>query len=325
MPAGPRGPADKVVRGRTGKCARRFPVRRFGRQGKRAAIGMALAAAMCSAVDAQSAVPCAELVGFLESATGLSVQANPAAAEGQWRVLDGARLAGEGAPRITVQKLRMTGAGVGELQAREILADGLRVAPALNDRDMPDWLRDLMRLQTADLHLSLRRDEVADTLVLDVGQVALSGGMELTLAAEMAGARLSGPSLLAGRLLALQVDWKNDGRSLRPVMEAFGAKLEPGAKGSRAVDAARAATLALVEALPPDNVPELSAKALGEFVSALPQGRGRLVVNLSSEHGIGAAQLGVLALSDDPGGMQALGRFLYGTRVEATWTAGLTP
>ena len=42
---------------------------------------------------------------------------------------------------------------------------------------MPGWLRDVLRLQTAEVDLALRRDECGpDRLVLERGRLGLSGG-----------------------------------------------------------------------------------------------------------------------------------------------------
>lgn len=269
---------------------------------------------------------CDRLVGTIETFTGLSLTAAPAAGVKGRCVLDGARLTGDGAPQVSLERLRVAGSVADDaLLSLEIDGAGLRMRPALNDRDMPGWLRDLLRLQSAEVHLLLRRDEVADRLVLEGGRLGLSGGGELVLTGEVAGARLSAASILTGRVTALHLDWKNDGRTLRPVLEALGAEVDPQATGTQAVLAARGALLSVLDAVPESSLPDADREALAAFIAALPQGRGRLVLDLGSEAGIGAAELGLLALAKDPSGAEALARFLAGARISAQWVPGLSP
>ena len=269
---------------------------------------------------------CAALIAAVEGATGLGLTAPPAGMEDGWCVLDGARSSGEGSVRVTVERLRLRGEAAGdELVALEILGEGLRVSPSLSDRDMPGWLRDFLRLQTAKVDLALRRDEAGDQLLLERGRLGLSGGSELVVIGEVAGAELSAASLLTGRVTRLAAEWKNDGRTLRPLMEAMGAQLEPGATGTKAVLAARAALSGVIETVPKGSLPEESAVALTAFIAALPQGRGRLRVTVASDAGIGMAQLGMLALSDDPLGPQALARLFADVAVGADWAPGIAP
>ena len=268
---------------------------------------------------------CDALVAAVEGAAGVSLSAPPAGMDNGWCVLDGARSTDQDL-RVSVERLRLRGEAEGErLLALEVMAEGLRVAPALGNRDMAGWLRDLLRLQTASLHLALRRDQAGDRLLLEGGHLGLSGGSELVLAGEIAGAELSAASLLAGRVTGLHLEWKNDGRTLRPVLEALGAGLEPGASGAKALLAAREAMSAVIAALPESSLPEDATEALEGFVAALPQGRGRLVLDFASEEGLGAAGLGLLALAEDPTGPKALARLFAGSRIGAVWTPGLAP
>jgi hypothetical protein len=268
---------------------------------------------------------CADLEAVVEAATGLELTAPAAASPDGWCVLDGARSA-LGDVRVSAENLRLRGAALDDgLVALEIEAAGLRVAPALNNRDMPEWVRDLLRLQSAEFRLALRRDEVGDRLLVERVQLVLSGGGELHLSGEVAGAELAMASLMTGRLTRLQVEWQNDGRTLRPVMEALGAKVQPGIEGTEAVLAARSVLQDLIAALPADSLPDDGRTALDAFVAALPQGRGRLVLDLASDNGIGAAQLGLVALSDDPTGAATLERVFAATKVTARWTPGLAP
>lgn len=288
-------------------------------------MGLILALVMAQPVAAEPA-GCPALVAALEGATGLTLAAPPAPDADGWCVLDGVRSSGDATVRVSAEALRLRGKTAGDgLLALEVEGSGLRVAPALNNRDMPDWLRDLMRLQSAELRISLRRDEVRDMLLMERAQLVLSGGSELVLMGEVAGAELAVSSVLTGRLTRMQVRWKNDGRTLRPVMEALGSAVEPGADGTGAVLAARQALEDLVAALPAGSIDDTGREALTDFIEALPQGRGTLDLDLVSETGIGAAQLGLLALADDPTGPTALQRALGETRLNVGWTPGIAP
>ena len=285
-----------------------------------------LLALMAGPVAGETAAGCDTVVAAVESFTGLSLSFPPAALEDGWCVLDGARLTGDGAPQVSVARLRLAGTmAEDELLSVEIDGAGLRVRPALNDRDMPGWLRDLLRLQSAEVHLLVRRDEATGRLVLEGGRLGQSGGGELLLTAEVAEARLSAGSILTGRVVALHLEWTNDGRTLRPVMEALGTEVDPGMSGTQAVLAARAALLGVVHAIPEGSLPEADGEALERFIAALPQGRGRLVLDFGAETGIGAAQLGLLALSDDPAGPGALARLLSDAVLAVDWQPGLAP
>ena len=86
-------------------------------------------------------------------------------------------------------------------------------------------LQAMFRLQSADLQLAATVNAVTETLEIRGLALRLSGGTELTLGADIKGAGLSPLSLAAGSLTALDLDWRNDGRLLGPVMEAAGARL----------------------------------------------------------------------------------------------------
>lgn len=289
-------------------------------------LSLPVALALLAGPVAAEPADCPTLAAVLEGATGLGLTAAPAAQQGDWCVLDGARSSGDGKLRITVGTLRLRGETVGDaLQAVELKAEGLRVTPALGDRDLPDWLRDLLRLQTADVELALRRDAEADQLLVERGHLGLSGGAALDVTATVAGGDLTAASLLAGRVTGLAVAWKNDGRTLRPVLEALGEQLEPGATDTKAVLAARSALARLVDAVPEGKLSDETAAAFTDFIAALPQGRGKLTVEARSEGGIGMAQIGVLALSGDPAGPEALARLLSDVTVEAVWAPGIAP
>jgi hypothetical protein len=260
--------------------------------------------------------------------SGYSLSAAPAGEEDGWCVLDGAALKG-GAPDqpdITVKRLRIRGFETeGKLVSLDIDLSGLRVTPKIGDTDMDDRLRSLFRLQTADLRLSVNGNNIDDRLELRGGKLVLSGGTEVEFAGDVADAELSAPSVLLGRLTRLDLRWKNDGRLLRPAMEAAGEALVEGAKGSTAVDAAREALGALAGALPTGSLAGETADALKQLIVALPQGRGRLSLEFVSEGGIGAVQFGLAALSDDPASPEALARLLAGCVITVDWQPGLAP
>lgn len=274
----------------------------------------------------ETPVPCAGIPAALRDLSGLTVSAPPAAMAGGWCVLDGARLTGAGVPTVAAGKLRArAGAEGAEVVSLEVGGQGLRLAPGLQEREVPEWLRDLLRLQSADLRLALRRDSGVDRLLIDEARLDLSGGSALRLSAEASGAGLTARDLPFGRLHRLRLDWRSDGRSLRPALTALGAAVQPEAEGDAAVEAARGALLALVAALPEAALAEAGRTELEAAVRALPQGRGRLVAELVAERGIGAAELGLLALSRDPGGPEALARLLAGSQLEIDWQPGLVP
>ena len=289
-------------------------------------LALALLAGPAGAETVVVPAGCAKLTVVVETVVGVDLTVAPAASQDGWCVLDGARSTGDAAVRVSADTLRLRGEVVEDrLVALEVEGAGLRVAPALNNRDMPDWLRDLVRLQSAELHLALRRDEAGDLLRVERGHLGLSGGAELIVTGDLAGAELASASVLTGRVSSLHLEWLNDGRSLRPLLEVWGQGLEPGATGTKAVMAARAALQGAVSAVAATTLGDADAEAVAAVIQALPQGRGRVIVDVASDSGIGAAQLGVLAMADDPMSPEALARFMQGTRVSVSWTPGLAP
>ncbi|MFN3578295.1 MAG: hypothetical protein ACK4TJ_15105, partial [Tabrizicola sp.] len=122
----------------------------------RLALVLALAAGPAAA---ETPVPCARLPDVLREVSGLTVSAPPAAMQGGWCVLDRARLTGAAVPTVSAGKLRARAGTEGaEVVSLEVEGQGLRLAAGLQERDLPGWLRELLRLQTADLRLALRRD-----------------------------------------------------------------------------------------------------------------------------------------------------------------------
>ena len=269
---------------------------------------------------AQSA-PCGSLVASVTALTGVEVRQMPQPQEG-WCRLDGAVLQ-VGEAEVVAERLGLRGEASGAvLTDLEIEAKGLRLRPGLGGTLDPTW-RETFRLQSADLTLQVSADPAG--LVLRRAEVRLSGGSELRLEADVAGAALAPAALALGRLTRLSLDWRNDGRLLRPALAAAGEALDPGASGPKALDAARAALRAVVAALPEAMVGEGARKELEELIDALPQGRGRLVLDLRADGGIGAAQLATAALAEDPTAPETLARLLAGVVLSVDWTPGLTP
>lgn len=265
---------------------------------------------------------CGDLVAVLEGLSGYELSSTLAPdAEGAC-VASGVSLTRPGAPRVTAETLRLAGATGEGVQSVDVELAGVRLVAGLNDREMDERLRSLFRLQSADLSLQLRASKETGLLV-EKARIGLSGGSELTLSADLPGAGLSLAEILSGRLTRLDLTWKNDGRVLRPAMEAAGQGLQPDVLGPAAVDVAREALQGVAKALPPSLMDDASDKALADLIEALPQGRGRLSLGFTSETGIGAAQLGILALADDAAGPDALARLLARAQVTLDWQPGL--
>lgn len=281
-------------------------------------------AVLAGPVGAETApAACDEVVALVTGVVG-DLVVPPQAAQDGWCVLDGARSSGE--VRISTEALRVRGERLDDrLVALEVEGEGLRVAPALNNRDMPGWLRDLLRLQTAYVRVLLRRDDEADLLQVEHCDLTLGDGTRLSLMATVEGSELDPKTLPAGRVTDLHFEFRHNGRLFQPIMEALGNGVWENASGSRKTDFGRTRLLGVVGALNQGAVSEETAGELGRFVRSLPEARGLLVVNVSSEAGIGAAQLALLALAKDPTGPEALERFLAGTQVSASWTPGWTP
>jgi hypothetical protein len=152
--------------------------------------------------------------------------------------------------------------------------------------------------------------------------LALSGGTRVEIDADIAGAGMSAASILGGTLTELRLRWRSDGRTLRPMMEAVGLAIRDASDPAAPVDVARAALLGIVGNLPPESMVGGAQKAATALVRAVPQGRGRLDLSLTSAR-IGAAELGLLALAEDPDGPEALARLLAGAVLAIDWQPGL--
>ncbi len=268
---------------------------------------------------------CPQLLAALESATGTRITAPPSGPEDGWCVFDRAVLKADGAPDLVAERLRLRGdLDEGALVSLAVRADGVRVSPGLGQRDLDPVLREALRLQTAEVALDATVG--LEGIALRDGVVRLSGGSELAVAADIAGVGISAGSLMLGRLTWARLDWRNDGKLLRPMLQAWGEGMADGAqRGAAAIDASRAALRQLVGNLPEALVHEDGAAQLKRLIDALPQGRGRLVLELSRPGGIGAAELGVAALSGDPLGPEALARLFSGAALAVDWQPGLAP
>jgi hypothetical protein len=269
---------------------------------------------------------CAVLAAPLQAIEGYAFDAPPAAGTAGWCVFDGATLRTPAAdrPNASVERFRLRGTtDGGALVGVEAEIVGLRILPKAGDRDMDDRLRALLRLQALDISFSAAAD--GELVQLRPFTLRLGSGMALRLEMDGKAGGLDPASLLAGSLTALTLDWQNDGRTLRPLMEIAGETLVEGAEGSVAVDAARTALRTHAKNLPDAFFADGARAELAALIDAMPQGRGRLVLTLTSEVGIGAAKIAVLALSGDPASPEALARFLGGARLELDWEPGLQP
>jgi hypothetical protein len=265
-----------------------------------------------------------DLSAALEGLTGYRVTAPPSGPKTEWCVFDRAVLKAEGAPDLAADQLRLRGEiAEGTLVELAVEAGGVRLAPGFGQRDLDPILREMLRLQTAEVAFVAAVGP--EGLALQDGRLKLSGGTELDVEAEVAGAGLSAGSLLMGRLTHATVDWRNDGKLLRPVMQASGEGLVDGALGESGIRAARLALQHMVLNLPDSLLQEDAKDRLDDVLDALPEGRGRMVLAFRSAEGIGAAQVGMAALSGDPFGPEAMARLFAGASVTLDWTPGLTP
>lgn len=290
--------------------------------------GITLALGLSSPVAANTAVDCDVLHRVLEDLSGYSISAPPATAEDIWCVLGQARLTAAGRPDLTLDRLRVMGRGElaeGPPIFVSVELTGLRLSSKAAERQVPEWLQSAMRLQSADIAFLLYTAQAEDLLNIRAVSVKLSGGMVLELDVQIRSAGMSATSILTGELTELLLRLRNDGRTLRPAMEAAGAALDGGALGARAIDSARAALNRIADALPEDNLFAASREEIMSAIRGLPQERGEFVLRLSSTGGIGAADIGLLALAEDPVSPEALARFLRGTVLNATWQPGLAP
>ena len=289
----------------------------------RPSIGCALVIALAGPVAAEPA-ECRRLAVVLAGLTGYAVTAPPAGAEDGWCVLDRGVLKAQGAPDLAVERLRLQGEWVeGVLVALVLEAGGLRLAPGLPQSDLDPVLRETLRLQTAEVTATVRVGP--EGLALRDARLRLTGGAEVKVEVDIGGAGFAARSLLAGRLTFARIDWRNDGKFLRPAMQAWGEDLVDGATGEAWLGSAQLALRQLAGNLPVSLFPGDGLDRLNAVIDALPQGRGRLVLEFRSPEGIGMAEVGIAALSGDPLGPEALARLFAGAEVMLDWQPGLAP
>ena len=282
-----------------------------------------LVALLASPAAAEPA-DCPALVAAFQGVTGYTVTAPPSGAEPGWCVLDRAVLRAEGAPDLAAERLRLRGeTAEGALVTLALEAGGVRVAPGLGQRDMDPVLRETLRLQAAEV--SALAAVGSEGLVLRDARLRLSGGTEVRIAAGIAGAGFQPGALVLGRVTRLDLDWRNDGKLLRPAMQAWGEGLVDGATGDAGVGAARVALRHLVRNLPGAMFEDGGPDRLEAVIDALPQGRGRLRLEFRAPEGIGMAEVGIAALSDDPLGPKALARLFQDAEVTVDWQPGIAP
>ena len=293
---------------------------------KLSAFALVCGLTLCATAKA-TPTDCASLSGMFETAAGYTLTSQPLGEADGWCIFDRAVLKGAGPdqPDISIKRLRIRGTEAdGVPTSVEIDIAGLKVTPKITDTTTDDRLRSLFRLQTADFRLSAMRNETEDRLEFRDGMLRLSGGTEVEFSANLDRAQLTVGSVLTGALTSLDLKWQNDGRLLRPALEAAGAALVADAKGSAAVDAAREGLMTLVAALPAERMEGESADEIEKLISAMPQGRGRLTLNFFSERGIGATELALYAMSEDPKSPSALARLLANSTVKVDWQPGLS-
>ncbi len=269
---------------------------------------------------------CAALTLALRAVDGYSFTMPPAGPDGDWCVLDDAawRATGPGRPDLTAERFRLKGTADGDrLVSLEVDLSGLRVAFQAGDATVDDRLRGLFRLQSAELRFVAMVVGESGLVTLQGGVLRLSGGTEVIFNATAEAGGLGTASLMAGSLTAAEVTWRNDGRLLRPVMEVLGERLVDGVTGSAAVDAARLSLRQIADNLPDSALTEDARSELGQALDALPQGRGRLVLSFSASEGIGAAQVLMAMLGDDPLGPDGLSALFRGATLDALWMPGL--
>jgi hypothetical protein len=292
----------------------------------RLSLPLAVMLALAGPLHAETALPCAEVTALVQELTGLALPAPPSAPDVDgWCSIPGARLSAPGGAEVSVRALRLRGSAAEGVPVMLALAlEGARLTPGGGAADLPLWVQDMLRLQTADVALLVQVDPAGDGLDLRSFTLALSGGTELELQAQLSGAGLTRAALVTARLTRLTLRWKADGRLPGPALAAAGQALGA-APGAPAQAAARAALQGLAEGLPDASLSEGSAEALQALIGDLPEGRGRLELRLGAPQGIGAASVARLALADDPSSPEALGRFLEGVSLSVDWRPGLQP
>lgn len=288
-------------------------------------LGIALAVALMGPAAA-APIGCPELGEIVAAITGYRLTVPPAPNVEGWCIADCAVLRADGRPKMTVERLHLTGTEFdGKPDSLSLVVGGLRVEPALGDRTMDPRLRAALRLQSLDMMVKVRRSKAFDGLEVRGGVIALSGGTEVLIEADLKDADFVPGSALVSMLRALDLEWKNDGRLLRPAMEAAGERLQEGATANAAVEATRELLRVVIGSLPKDSLTGDTADELVSLVEAMPQGRGRVILSFESDGGIGVAQLALAALGKEPTGPDALARLFAGARLTVDWKPGIAP
>ncbi len=289
---------------------------------KLAVLGLALAApALSEPVPAD----CAALVALVRDFTGYEVTAPPAGAVEGWCVLDGARLVSGRAdqPDLKVDGLRLKGEAEGAVVTSvEVEATGLRLVQGLGAKQLDERLQAMLRLQGGDLRFAAGLNPEAGRLEVRGFALVLSGGTEISLSADLAGAGLSPLGVAAGRLTGLELQWNADGRLMRGVMEAAGVGIDGSLAGAEAITAARDGLQGVIEVLPGSLVDKDSRHELDGMTASLPEGRGVLQLSFRSDEGIGAADLLVAGLGKAPL-EETLATLFAGSSLQADWSQGL--
>lgn len=265
---------------------------------------------------------CAALEALVESATGTAITAPPAGQDGDWCVLDHARLQASGTdqPDLKAETLRLMGVTEdGSLTRFALQVTGLRLGTGLGDNAGDAGLRQMLRLQSAELSLQLALTAGDDPQVAVNLDLAFSGGTALRLDLGLAATGLSPLELLAARVRTLHLVWSPDPRLLRQMMERAGSDATP---APEALGLVRDGVATGIAALPDSLLSGDARKALVDFAAALPEARGLLDLRFTSPEGIGLLDLALAGRSDPPFGPEALDHLFQGSTVTAGWSPG---
>ncbi len=289
-----------------------------------ALVGLTLPLSLSPALADPGPADCTALAALVRDFTGYEVKAPVAGPADGWCVLDGARLVSSRAdqPDLKVDTLRIRGEVDGDtVTAVEITATGLRLVQGLGAKQLDEHLQAMVRLQSGDLALRVAMNPTAGRLEIRGFALVLSGGTEIALDADLAGATLTPLGVAAGRLTGLTLDWKADGRLMRGAMEAVGSGIDDRLSGTEAIKAARAGLQSVIDALP---VEDESRHHLSRMAASLPEARGVLRLSFQSDEGIGAADLLVAGLGKSPL-QDRLASLFAASRLQAVWSQGLQP
>lgn len=289
-----------------------------------ALVGLTFPLSLSPALADPGPADCAALVGLVRDFTGYEVKAPPSGGVEGWCVLDGARLvsARSDQPDLKADTLRIRGKADGDtITALDVTATGLRLVHGLGAKHLDERLQAMVRLQSGDLALRVEVNPTAGRLEIRGFALVLSGGTQIALDADLAGATLTPLGVASGRLTGLTLDWKADGRLMRGAMEAVGTGIDDRLAGTEAIKAARTGLQAVIEALP---IEDESRHALSAMAASLPEARGVLRLSFQSDEGIGAADLLVAGLGKSPL-RDRLASLFAASRLQAVWSQGLQP